>query len=68
MTEDRAIKLPTLQRLVAMFRSAMQELGKDPSDADLESWAVLIHASMSGRGRSYHTVQHVFEFADKAIR
>lgn len=61
MTEDRAIKLPTLQRLVATFRSAMQELGKDPTEADLEGWAVLIHASMSGRGRSYHTVQHVFE-------
>ncbi len=39
----------------------MAELGKHPSDADLEQWAVLIHASMSGRGRSYHTVEHVFD-------
>lgn len=61
MTEERPRRLPTLQRLVAMFRSAMQELGKDPTEADLEGWAVLIHSSMSGRGRSYHTVQHVFE-------
>lgn len=51
----------TLQRLVEMFRAAMSELGKAPSDADLEQWAVLIHSSMSGRGRSYHTVEHVFQ-------
>ncbi len=61
MSEERRVQLPTLQRLVAMFRAAMQELGKDPTDADLEQWAVLIHASMSGRGRSYHTVEHVFQ-------
>jgi hypothetical protein len=54
---------PTLQRLVEMFRAAMAELSKSPSDADLERWAVLIHASMSGRGRSYHTVEHVFDLA-----
>ncbi len=52
---------PTLQRLVAMFRAAMADLGKAPSEADLEQWAVLIHSSMSGRGRSYHTVEHVFQ-------
>lgn len=44
-----------------MFRSAMAGLGNTPRDADLECWAVLVHASMSGRGRSYHTVQHVFD-------
>lgn len=61
MPDEVPKRLPTLQRLVGMFRAAMTELGKNPSDADLESWAVLIHASMSGRGRSYHTVRHVFE-------
>lgn len=55
-----AKKPTTLQRLVGMFREAMTALGKSPSDSDLESWAVTIHASMSGRGRSYHTVEHVF--------
>lgn len=53
-------KPTTLQRLVGMFRKAMNGLGLNPSDADLESWAVTIHSSMSGRGRSYHTVEHVF--------
>ena len=55
---------PTLQRLVSMFRTAMAELGRAPSDAELEAWAVLIHSSMSGRGRSYHTVGHVFDVDD----
>jgi hypothetical protein len=44
-----------------MFRRSMLALGKEPSEADLERWAVLIHSSMSGRGRSYHTVEHVFQ-------
>jgi hypothetical protein len=61
MTEPRQDQTPTLQRLVSMFRSAMERLGKSPSEMDLEQWAVLIHSSMSGRGRSYHTVDHVFE-------
>ncbi len=51
----------TLQRLVGMFRAAMGALGRSPSDRDVERWAVVIHASMSGRGRSYHTVGHVFQ-------
>src|SRR5690606_17527514 len=45
---DEIRELPTLQRLVAMFRDAMAALGKDPEEAVLERWAVLIHASMSG--------------------
>lgn len=44
-----------------MFRVAMEGLGKSPDVADLEKWAVVIHSSMSGRGRSYHTVDHVFQ-------
>lgn len=49
-----------------MFRSAMAELDKTPADAELENWAVLVHASMSGRGRSYHTVEHIFDVAQTA--
>lgn len=59
-----ATELPTLQRLVAMFRGALASLGKAPTDPELEGWAVLVHASMSGRGRSYHTVEHVFDVND----
>ena len=61
MNHEDQLQLPTLQRLVAMFRSSMEALGKTPNEADLEQWAVLIHASMSGRGRSYHTVGHVYD-------
>ena len=60
MNAPRDRKPPTLQRLVAMFRSALEALGHSPAEPELEEWAVLIHASMSGRGRSYHTVEHVF--------
>jgi len=50
-----------LSRLADMFRGAMGQLGVKPESADLERWAVVIHSSMSGRGRSYHTVDHVFQ-------
>ena len=61
MSEPPERPPPTLLRLVEMFRSAMVALDKSPTEADLEKWAVLIHSSMSGRGRSYHTVEHVFQ-------
>ncbi|MGE0787622.1 MAG: hypothetical protein AB7S26_18245 [Sandaracinaceae bacterium] len=61
MNRESEQKPTTLQRLVGMFRDAMAGLGKSPSQRDLERWAVVIHASMSGRGRSYHTVEHVFQ-------
>ncbi len=56
----RAAGATTLARLADMFRGAMEGLGKTVDEAVLEQWAVTIHSSMSGRGRSYHTVEHVF--------
>ncbi|HHH28836.1 MAG TPA: hypothetical protein ENK57_10900, partial [Polyangiaceae bacterium] len=53
-----------LSRLADMFRDAMSDLGQTPELADLERWAVVIHSSMSGRGRSYHTVDHVFQVGE----
>ncbi|MBX3274731.1 MAG: hypothetical protein KF729_30975 [Sandaracinaceae bacterium] len=50
----------TLARLAEMFRVAMEGLGRPVDASALERWAVVIHSSMSGRGRSYHTVEHVF--------
>ncbi|MFK7989931.1 MAG: hypothetical protein AB8I08_28180 [Sandaracinaceae bacterium] len=61
MSDESEPQPPTLQRLAEKFRSAMHALGKSPEEPDLEKWAVLIHSSMSGRGRSYHTVEHVFQ-------
>lgn len=61
MTESSQSDGPTtLARLAEMFREAMEGLGKTVDAAVLERWAVVIHSSMSGRGRSYHTVEHVF--------
>ncbi|MBZ0118785.1 MAG: hypothetical protein K8H88_17420 [Sandaracinaceae bacterium] len=64
-TDPSTLPPTTLQRLVAMFGQAMKELGQSPSDTELEQWSVLIHASMSGRGRSYHTVDHIFDVYDE---
>ena len=50
----------TLARLAEMFRVAMGGLEQTVDAADLEKWSVVIHSSLSGRGRSDHTVEHVF--------
>lgn len=52
-----------LQRLVKTFRESVEELGGTPSEQQLESWACLVHESMSGYGRNYHCVEHVFEIS-----
>lgn len=52
-----------LQRLVEALRLAFEPYEAVPEAIELESWAILIHESMSGRGRNFHSVQHVFDVA-----
>ena len=52
-----------LQRLVQALRLAFASYGTVPEANQLETWAILIHESMSGRGRNFHSVQHVFDIA-----
>ena len=60
-------KPPThLQHLIQLFRDALRALGTSPSDRQLEEWSILVHTSMSGGERDYHSVQHVFDVADGA--
>ena len=57
-------KEPTsIQRLAERFRGALAELGSRADEARLEAWAVLVHECMSGQGRTFHTVEHVFDVA-----
>lgn len=49
-----------------MFDDALRGLGVDATPHLLERWGVLVHESMSGRGRRYHTVQHVFDISEGA--
>ncbi|MBT3223278.1 MAG: hypothetical protein HN348_29750, partial [Proteobacteria bacterium] len=50
-----------MQRLISTLHGAIEGLGVDIGEPDLEFCAVLIHASMSGRGRSFHSIKHVFD-------
>jgi hypothetical protein len=52
-----------LQRLASNLRSSILAVGGTPDESKLEPWAVLVHESMSGRGRNFHSVQHVFDVA-----
>ncbi|MHC4830170.1 MAG: hypothetical protein ACYTFT_07420, partial [Planctomycetota bacterium] len=61
---ETELRLPTLQRLVRSFVDSCQELGASVAPLLAEGWAVLVHESMSGRGRQYHTVEHVFDIGE----
>ncbi len=52
-----------LQRLIRLFREALEALGAKPDDDRLEALAVFVNATMSGPGRAYHDIEHVFEVA-----
>jgi len=45
------------------MKNSLHALKAKPSNEQLESWAVLIHESMSRASRNYHSVQHVFDIA-----
>lgn len=55
-----------LQRLVHALRTSLETLGGHPTNRQLESWACLIHESMSVYGRYFHSVQHVFDISHNA--
>jgi len=57
---------PTLQRLIARFMESFSGLGGEAPPLMAEQWAVLVHEVMSGRGRQYHTVDHVFDISEGA--
>ncbi|MEZ6183408.1 MAG: hypothetical protein R3F62_00165 [Planctomycetota bacterium] len=57
---------PTLQRLIGRFTESFAGLGDAAPPLMAEQWAVLVHEAMSGRGRQYHTVDHVFDISQGA--
>ncbi len=60
----RNTKMPSaLQRLIRLFREALQTLGAKADEDRLEALAVFVNATMSGPGRAYHDIEHVFEVA-----
>lgn len=52
-----------ITRLLVGMKNSLHALNANPSDEQLEDWAVLIHESMSRASRNYHGVQHVFDIA-----
>jgi hypothetical protein len=66
MSEGQAAKPSELQRLVRRFVAAFRELGHEATSQQFERWSVLIHECMSGRGRRFHTVEHVFDISSGA--
>ncbi len=51
------------QRLTGLFQTALAGLGVRPPEERLAELAEFVHRSMSGHGREYHGVEHVFDVA-----
>ena len=69
MTTTSTTTMTSIQRLVAACGRGLEALavaGHEPDAEGLEALAVLIYVSMSGRGRSFHTVEHVFDLCRDA--
>lgn len=54
------------QRLTRLFRYAMDAQGVAVDDERLAGWCAFVSESMSGHGRDYHRIDHVFDVADGA--
>ena len=52
-----------IARLIVGMKNSIDALNARSSYEQLESWAILIHESMSRSSRNYHSVQHVFDIA-----
>lgn len=52
-----------LVRLGRLLNVSLRNLGASPTPEQLEAIAVLVHEAMSGRGRSFHSLGHVFDLA-----
>lgn len=51
------------QLLTTCFSKCLSELQVHASNEQIEEWVCLIHACMSGKGRNYHGVEHVFDIS-----
>ena len=54
------------QLLTITFTRCMEELNFKAGDEKIEEWVCLIHACMSGHGRNYHGIEHVFDISEEA--
>ncbi len=54
----------TIQKLVNYIEKALLDLKASSSQDFIESTAILIHESMSGPHRKFHTTDHIFQVVD----
>lgn len=54
----------TIQKLVNLIEKSLLDLNTSSSQDFIESTAILIHESMSGANRRFHTTDHIFQVID----
>ncbi|KAI2499122.1 hypothetical protein MHU86_15392 [Fragilaria crotonensis] len=64
-TDTTKLLRPTyIGRLILGMRDCLDRLGAEPTNQQLETFAIFIHESMSTSSRNYHSVKHVFDLTD----
>lgn len=64
MAAETPMREGNLVRLGRLLAVSLKNLGAAPGAEALERIAVLVHEAMSGRGRSFHSIHHVFDLAE----
>lgn len=52
-----------LERLTDLITGALERLGASATGREIAEWSALVHSCMSGHGRRFHDMEHVFKIA-----
>ena len=56
--------IATINRTILLFNQAFQALSADVPTIEIEQLAVLVHHSLNGKTRTFHTAEHVFTMCE----
>ncbi len=56
--------IATINRTILWFNQAFQALSVDIPTNDIEQLAILVHHSLDGKTRTFHTAEHVFNMCE----
>jgi len=54
------VAIATINRVILWFNEAFQGLAVDVPMAEVERLALLVHHSLDGKTRTFHTTEHIF--------
>jgi hypothetical protein len=62
--EQFSVAIATINRVILWFNEAFQGLAVDVPMAEVERLALLVHHSLDGKTRTFHTTEHIFDMCE----